>query len=97
MYLVKCMLYMLNAKVTVDIIDLEDIRERIDGTYNVKVEAIPEFTLNNGEKIGLRVYYTVPRKDGEDASTPHIHYITGIAALLLSDMVRAGKCSTGRF
>ena len=88
---------MINAATTIDIIDLEDIRERVDGTYNVKLEAVPVITLNNGEKINLRVYYNVPRKDGEDASTPHIHFISDLAALLLSDMVRAGKCSTGRF
>lgn len=86
------------GKTKIDVIDLGDIRTRIDGTYNVKIEAMKEpIKLNSGETIDKQVYFTVPRKEGQDCSTPRIHFISDLATLLLADMIRANKCSIGRF
>jgi hypothetical protein len=85
-------------KTIIDVIDLPDIRNRMDNSYYVKLEALEEpIKLDNREKINLRVYFTIPRKEGEDSSSRRINFISDIAALLLADMVRAKKCFIGRW
>lgn len=82
------------CKIQLDIIGLEDILSRVSGSYKVRIEALKEpIVLNSGEEINKKVYYTMPRKTGEDCSTPYENFIDDMATLFLADMVRAKKCT----